>query len=391
LTSAIVVLPVASAHALDTEAFGSRLKAVVASQGGEIAWTGISENGSQIVLSGVTVGGAGKPDTEKGHLGDVTLDNVTEDNGGYKIGTTSFQDFTSPEEDGMTVSLSGASITGLKLPAENEADVMSSLMMYESAKLASFSVNKAGKEIFGLQDLHAEITPSADGKPLEFTGAAESFSADLSQTEDPQSKAIIEALGYQNIKGSLAMAGSWQPSDGHIGLSQYDITVENAGTLGMTFDLGGYTTDFVKQLQAMQKQMAAQPAGSDNSAMGMQMLGMMQQLSFGSASIRWDDDSLTQKVLDFVAKSNGQKPEDIANQAKGMVPMMLTMGGITDADFVSQVSEAVNAYLTAPKSIEISAEPEKEVPFAQLMAGAMGAPQELIKTLSVSVSANQDE
>jgi len=161
LTCAIVILPVASAHALDTEAFGTRLKAVVAAQGGEINWTGISENGSQIVLSGVTVGGAGKPDTEKGHLGDVTLDNVTEENGGYKIGTISFQDFTSPEEDGMTVALSGASITGLKLPAENATDALSSMMMYESAKLDNFAVNKGDKEIFGLQNLHAEITPSA--------------------------------------------------------------------------------------------------------------------------------------------------------------------------------------------------------------------------------------
>jgi len=389
LTCAIVILPVASAHALDTEAFGTRLKAVVAAQGGEINWTGISENGSQIVLSVVTVGGAGKPDTEKGHLGDVTLDNVTEENGGYKIGTISFQDFTSPEEDGMTVALSGASITGLKLPAENATDALSSMMMYESAKLDNFAVNKGDKEIFGLQNLHAEITPSAEGKPLEFSAAAESFAADLSQTEDPQSKAVIEALGYQNIKGSLEMAGSWQPSDGHIGLSQYDITVENAGTLGVTFDLGGYTTDFVKQLQAMQKQMAAQPAGSDNSAMGMQILGMMQQLTFGSASIRWDDDSLTQKVLDFVAKSNGQKPEDIVNQAKAMVPFL--MAQLNNPDLTTQVTEALNTYLSEPKSIEISAEPEKEVPFAVLMAGGMsGQPQELIKTLGVSVSANAD-
>jgi len=391
LTSAIVVLPVASAHALDTEAFGTRLKAVVAQQGGEIAWTGINESGTQIVLSGVTVGGAGKPDDQKGHLGDVTLDNVTEDNGGYKIGTVSFQDFTSPEEDGVTVSLAGASISGVTLPAENATDAISAMTMYESAKLDSFAVNKAGTEVFGLQNLHAEVTPPADGKALEFTAAADSFSADLSQTEDPQSKAVIEALGYQNIKGSLEMAGSWQPSDGHLSLSQNDITVENAGTFGLTFELGGYTTDFVKQLQAMQKQMAAQPAGSDNSALGMQVMGMMQQLSFGSASIRWDDDSLTKKVLEFVAKSGGQKPEDIANQAKGMVPMMLTMGGITDADFVQQVSEAVNTYLTEPKSIEISAAPEKEVPFAVLVAGGMGNPQELLKTLAVTVSANQDQ
>jgi hypothetical protein len=387
LTSAIVILPVASAHALDTEAFGKRVKDALAAQGAEIGWTGINENGTQIVLTGVTVGAPGKPD--KANLGDVTLDNVTEANGGYKIGTLSFQDFTSPPEDGMTVSLAGATVTGLNVPAENAGgDVLSSMMMYDSAKLASMSVKKGDKEVFGLQDLHMEVTQPADGKPLEFTGAAESFSADLSQAEDPQSKAVIEALGYQNIKGSLEMAGSWQPSDGQIGLSQYDITVENAGTLGVTLDLGGYTTDFVKQLQDIQKKMAADP---NDQAAGMQVFGLMQQLNFGSASIRWDDDSLTNKVLDFVAQSNGQKAEELATQAKGMVPMMLAMGGISDAAFVKQVSDAVNAYLTEPKSLEIAAEPASAVPFAQIMAGGMsGQPQQLIQMLGLSVTANAD-
>ena len=60
---------------------------------------------------------------------------------------------------------------------------------------------------------------------------------------------------------------------------KYDISVDNAGTLGMTFDLGGYTLDFIKSLQEMQKKMAAQPEGADNSAQGMAMLGLMQQLT----------------------------------------------------------------------------------------------------------------
>jgi hypothetical protein len=388
LTSALVLLSVASAHAVDTEAFGARLKAVVTQQGAEINWTGISEDGNQVVLSGVTIGAPGKPD-EKVELGDVTLEDVTEENGGYKIGTLSLEDF-SQTQDGTTVSISGVSISGLSVPAEG-ADAISAMMMYQSADMASMSVKQGDAEVFALNALHFEITPPADGKPMEFSGAAESFTADLTKTEDAQTKAVIEAMGYQNIKGSLELAGSWQPTDGRMALSQYDISVENAGTLGMTFDLGGYTPEFIKELQEMQKQMAANPGG-DSSAQGMAMLGMMQKLTFHTASIRWDDDSLTQKIIDFAAQSSGQKPEDLVNQAKATVPMMMAMGGISDADFVKQVTDAVNAYLTEPKSIEISAEPEQPVPFAMIMAGGMsGAPQELLKTLAVSVSANEDE
>ena len=113
---------------------------------------------------------------------------------------------------------------------------------------------------------------------MEFSGTTEKFNADLTLVDDPKSKEVIDALGYQNINGNFSIAGTWQPTDGKLELSQYDISVDNAGTLGMTFDLGGYTLDFIKSMQEMQKQMAAQPAGADNSAQGMAMLGLMQQL-----------------------------------------------------------------------------------------------------------------
>jgi len=295
----------------------------------------------------------------------------------------------SKTEEGMTVDVAGISIAGLAIPAANATDPLASIMLYDTADLATFSVKKGDQPVFSLDKLHVELKPAAEGKPMEFTGAAEKFTADLMQADDPQSKAVIEALGYQTINGYFEMAGSWQPTDGRIGLSQYDISVENAGTLGMTFDLGGYTPDFVKSIQDLQKQMAAAPAGSDNSAQGLAILGLMQQLTFNSASVRWDDDSLTKKVLDFVAKSNNQKPEDIVNQAKAVVPFL--MAQLNNAELTQQVTEAVTKYLDEPKSIEISAEPDAAVPFAVIMAGAMsGAPQDLAKTLAVSVDANAD-
>ena len=176
-------------------------------------------------------------------------------------------------------------------------------MIYESAELASVYVKMGDKTAFSMQNLTAEITPMAEGKPMEFTAAAEKFTADLSLAEDPQAKAAIEALGYQNLSGFFEFAGSWQPTDGRMNISKYDISVDNAGTFGMTFDLGGYTPDFIKAMQEMQAKMATQPADADNSAQGLAMLGLMQQLTFYSATLRWDDGSLTNKAVDYIAKN----------------------------------------------------------------------------------------
>ncbi|TIM73041.1 MAG: hypothetical protein E5Y60_11795, partial [Mesorhizobium sp.] len=206
--------------------------------------------------------------------------------------------------------------------------------------------------------------------------------------EDPKSKEVINALGYQNITGNLAMEGTWQPADGKMELSKYDIAVDNAGTLGMTFGFGGYTLDVIKSLQEMQKKMAAQPEGADNSAQGMAMLGVLQQLSFNSASIRFDDDSLTNKVLDYVGKQQGMSGKDVANQAKAVVPF--GMAQLNNPELTAQVSAAVGKYLDDPQSIEILAEPPAAVPFALIMAGAMSNPADLTKTLGVTVKANED-
>lgn len=223
---------------------------------------------------------------------------------------------------------------------------------------------------------------------MEFTGSAEKFTVDLSTIEDPKTKAIVDGLGYQTISGYFETTGTWQPSDGRVVLSQSDISVENAGTLGMTFDFGGYTPAFLTSLQDLQKKFANKPEGADNSAEGLAMLGLMQQLTFHGASLRFDDNSLTSKVLEFAAKQQGVKPADIANQAKAIVPFLTAQ--LNNPELSGQITAAVNTFLDDPQSIEITAEPASPVPFALIAAGGMSDPVELPKMLGVTVNANAD-
>ncbi|MEZ2333875.1 hypothetical protein AB6802_29480 [Mesorhizobium sp. RCC_202] len=380
----LLTLPLNAAFAADP-AVAERVKASLAAQGVDISWTGVSGDDSNLTLQGVAI----KPASEKEALtiGDVKLEGVTEANGGFDIATVSTSAFEH-SKDGVTLDLSPFIIHDMKVPAEGATDPLASIMMYKSAELANMTVKAGDKTAFTMDGLDVQITPPADGKAMDFTLTTEKFTGDLSLVDDAKSKEAIEALGYQNISGKLDMAGSWQPTDGKLELSKYDISVDNAGTLGMTFDLGGYTVDFVKSMQAMQKQLAAQPEGADKSAQGMAMLGLLQQLSFNSASIRYDDDSLTGKVLDYVGKQQGMAAKDVANQAKAIVPF--GMAQLNNPELTAEVSTAVNTFLDDPKSLEISAEPAAAVPFALIMAGAMSNPLDLPKTLGVKVKANQD-
>jgi hypothetical protein len=380
----LLTLPLNAAFAQDT-AVADRLKAALAVQGVDITWTGVTGDNSSMVLQGVSV----KPAAEKEALpiGDVKLEGVTEANGGFDVATITTSAFEH-SKDGVTLNLTPFVIHDANIPAEGATGPLGSMMIYKSAELENLTVKVADKTAFSMDGLAIQITPPADGKAMEFTGNTEKFNADLTLIDDAKSKEAIEALGYQNITGNFEIGGTWQPSDGKMDLSKYDISVENAGTLGMTFGLGGYTVDFVKSLQEMQKKMAAQPEGADNSAQGMAMLGLLQQLSFNSASIRFDDDSLTNKVLDYVGKQQGMSGKDIANQAKAIVPF--GMAQLNNPELTAEVTAAVSKYLDDPKSLEISAEPPAAVPFALIMAGAMSNPADLTKTLGVHVKANED-
>jgi hypothetical protein len=380
----LLTLPLNAAFAQDA-AVADRLKAALAVQGVDITWTGVTGDNSSMVLQGVSV----KPAAEKEALpiGDVKLEGVTEANGGFDIATISTSAFEH-SKDGVTLNLTPFVIHDANIPAEGATGPLGSMMIYKSAELENLTVKVADKTAFSVDGVAVQITPPADGKAMEFSATTEKFNADLTLVDDAKSKEAINALGYQNISGNIEIGGTWQPSDGKMDLSKYDISVENAGTLGMTFGLGGYTVDFVKSMQEMQKKMAAQPEGADNSAQGMALLGLLQQLSFNGASVRFDDDSLTGKVLEYVGKQQGMSGKDIANQAKAIVPF--GMAQLNNPELTAEVTAAVSKYLDDPKSLEISAEPPAAVPFALIMAGAMSNPLDLPKTLGVHVKANED-
>jgi len=383
LSSILISIPF-HAHAQDTSAVADRLKELLAAESMDMDWQAVSGDSSKMVLEGVTFGTPGEK--ERFSIGDLTLEGISEDNGGYRIDTISTQP-QHIDEDKVGVDISSMVLSGVSLPPPGSTDAVASMMMYESFNLASLEVKMADKPVFSLSNVSAEIKPPKDGSAMEFTGSVEKFNADLSDVEDPQSKAVIEALGYQNVNGYIEAAGSWQPTDGNLALSQYDITVENAGTLGLSFNLGGYTPAFLKSMQDLQKK-AAEQSDSDNSTLGLAALGLMQQLTFQSASIRFDDDTLIGKVLDYMAKQQGVKPADVANQAKAIVPFMTSQ--LNNPELSGQITAAVGKFLDDPQSIEISAEPGSPVPFALIAAGAMATPLDLPKTLGVTVRANED-
>lgn len=370
------------AQAQTPEAAIDRFEALVEDLGIQIEWTDANITGSDAVLVGVTVGNA----EGTVPIGNITLSGISEVANGYRVETVSLDDYAMDDGSGAAFSISGIELGGVILPNEGQQDAYGGFLFYETADMESMSVTVEGNEVFTMSNAHFESTAPDGGEPMEFSGAIESFTADLSKVEDANQKAVIQALGYEQLQGFIEVEGSWQPTDGRLIMSKYATTVVDAGTLDFNLDIGGYTPAFIASLRDLQKQMAANPDG-DNSAQGLAMLGLMQQLTFHSAHLGFEDDSLTNKVLEFVAQSQGVSVNDMKNQAKAVLPFALAQ--LNNPELTAAATQAVSAFLDDPQSLWISAEPANPVPFALIAAEAMSAPQGLIKTLAVTVTANQ--
>lgn len=363
-----------------SEMASERLKAIVEKQGAVIEWERLDIDGDDSVLVNVEVG------STEGRLpiGDITLTGISQAAQGIRIEEMTFDDMEFGDDTGA-ISVGASELTGVLLPDDANLDNYGGTLFYESAHVSNISVSVENDEIVSMSDFNTTLSAPVDGNPMTYTGTADEFYLDLSIVEDPNQRAVLEALDYLELTGSFAFEGYWQPEGGRFALSQYDITVDDAGTLGITADIDGYTPAFIASLRELQLQMAANP-DADSSAQGLAILGLMQQLTFHSAEISFSDDSLTNKVLEFVAASQGMRPADIANQAKAVLPFAL--GQLGNPELTMQATQAVSAYLDNPQSIRLRAAPASPVPFALIMAAAMSAPAELTKTLGVTVVSN---
>lgn len=382
-TGLLLALAPQAAHALEASEVADQVRSTFIAQGFTPSWTGVEGTSSRMTLKNVTIAVAGESETLP--LGDIEISDATQDGDTIVVGTMSMPRFVYAAE-GVNLNIQNMSVSGLRLTPEESDDELAGIAFYEAARMDSLVAMMDGSELVSMRDVTMSATRPDGDRPMNFSGLARSIVIDLGAVEDPQAAMATQALGFDKINGSFTLTGTWSPQDGRLAIEKYDISVEEAGTLGFTFDISGYTPAFLKALREVQARMAE--ASEEEQAMqGMAMLGLMQQLNLHGAKLRFDDNTLTQKVLAFVAAQQGAQPADIANQAKAILPFAMMQ--LNNPQLTAEVSAAVNAFLDNPESLEISIEPENPIPFALVAAGAMTAPQALPQQLGLRVRANR--
>lgn len=380
LGAALSTVVFSGAWAQDVDAALARMKALMAEQGAMLDWANADISRTDATLTGVTVTSEGQSQP----IGDIEVTGISEADDGYRIEQISMPSYTAAESGG-TLSITDLVLDQVFLPEDGVATDAADIFFYERASLGSARLEMEGREVFSLANLNVEVTPPEGDGEMAFTGGADSFSADLTVADNASQQQVLQRLGYEQISGSMDFAGSWSVGDGRLKLSQYDLIVDDAGTLGITFDISGYTPAFIQALRETSERMAANP-NANQSAQGMAMLGLMQQISLHGLEISFDDSSLTSKVLEYAAEDQGASVADVANQTKAVLPFLLAQ---FNAPQLSQmVTGALSMFLDNPQSLTIRAQPATPVPFAMLLAAGMTSPDALVQQLGLTVTAN---
>ncbi len=335
-----------------------------------------------------TVGAQDPATTMKLSIGSIALENVAaEANGLISVGAATFSDtkveFAGPDNKSIVI----------EIPKSAAEDWYVAVLGANPTPLQSFraTMGIAKKMTSGEIKVTAEgqsftakgIETAWSGDPVTGAGKTTMSFNDLVIPEaalammDPSGQ--LKALGYSDITlnmtgdGELSVAGDNFGMTGTFGVSGKDMA-------GFTFSYGASDIPIavMAELQAAQK--TGRPPDFN------MLMPQLMNVSLSGFKIRFEDASITKKVLPIIAKMQGM--DEAAMVANAGAMMQIGLMQLKNQAFTDQVVGAVNAFLKDPKSFTVSFQPAAPVKVQQLMTLDPANPGAAVDVLGVSVTAN---
>ena len=379
-TVLIFALAPAASAAIDGDAVVEALAAQMKKQGLELTVDSTEVRDDDIVISNLMIAVPGGDDGFK--IDKVLLEEVVETGtGSYVIGRVGLPSFSQRDDD-WSVDFDGASIEGYYLAGPEETDPIAAVGIYRAMEVGPLEVAHNGNTVFKMDGITSTMSPYESGSTLEMEGEVKDFLIDFSQIPQQNVQATMAEVGFPQLQGRMSASGTWDTDTGDLTVEE-KLILDDAAALNIDFAIGGYTPQLIAAMQEMQKNME----GQSEEAMGVAMLGLMQQLEIGHVTVELVDDSATNKLLDFAASKQGTNRAGVVAMAKGTLPIALAQ--LQNPQFAAKVTAAISEFLDKPGSLTLMASPPSPVPVAQIMGSAMSAPQSVIGILGIDITANE--
>lgn len=241
--------------------------------------------------------------------------------------------------------------------------------------------------------------------PITLTAAGQSFSADgyqmtwdgdpvtgsgkssfkLSNIAIPETAiaamdptGMLKQLGYSALSFDVGGDGDLNVGPEKLG---FNVDIFYAGKDMATIKIGGAAAEIpvalIGELKSLENQGQPDPA---------KILPLVQGIQVSRVKVRFEDQSITKKVLPLIAKMQGMDEATLMANTGAM--LQLGLAELKNPAFTQKAVEAVNAYLKDPRSLTILAQPAQPITVQQLMTLDPNNPGAAIDQLGVTISAN---
>ena len=321
-------------------------------------------------------------------VGTITLENVAaEANGIIEIGAATFSgakvEVTGANNMNVVVELPKATAENwyIPVPGDNPTPLQSfraTMGIAEKMSSGEFKVLVQGQTIAA-----SGVEAAWSGDPV--TGAGKTTMS-LNELVIPESALAImdptgqlKALGYSDVTLNLTGDGELTVTDTNFGMS---------GTVGFSGkDMAGFTFSYGASdipMSVMTEMQAARKSGRPPDFN--MLMPQLMNVSLSGLQIRFEDASITKKLLPVIAKMQGM--DEAAMVANAGAMMQIGLMQLKNQAFTDQVVGAVNSFLKDPQSFTVSLKPAAPVKVQQLMTLDPTNPGAAIDVLGVSVTAN---
>ena len=319
-------------------------------------------------------------------VGEVTFSGISEQGQAlYQVEKANFSNLSMEVSgaDGFSISVPQSSAEGWYIRAlgENPTPVDQLLATSSFArKISSGQINlNAGGQSIAVDGVQS----TWDGDPN--TGAG-TFSINVNNIAIPEAAlalmdqgGMLKQLGYTSLNLDFTTTGDMKLTGDKVSY-RFDVGINGRDIAKLS--LGAGFADIPLPVYAQLLSAHTEGKEPDYAA----LLPQMQQVLLNGASLRFEDQSLVNRLMPMAAAINGMDENTLRASIGPMLQLALVQ--FQNEAFSQQAMAAVNAFFANPKSLTITAKPAASLSVAQLSAMDPNKPGEAITKLGLTVTAN---
>lgn len=358
-----------------TESFGTSVT---------VSYGAVTENGDNLTLDNVRIIGTPlSPDTS---LGKVIFSGIAEkDHNEFSIKKVSIPALRYVYE-GNTINVSDVTFNDVSLPPNKGIYNQNIGFRYNTGQFKQLELQDSKKKRLALlENGSVALHPSIRQNPIDFLINIKKITVFVDNFPEGSTRQNFIAMGYKNATGRLDIAGAYGGYQSMMELKRFHLILDKGGVLDVALKMDGMTLDSLLTVVTLQRE--NEHGNIKSTQMWLGMLAQVQRYNFYGGKLRFEDHSLTDKLVNTEAKRLKTSSEALKAKWKSSLPGWLSFAKGTS--FEQDAQQAIISYLDKSKSLAISSSPMDRLPVIMLAISGKLSPKEFVRELNLKISANQ--